>query len=204
MGSRRKRFARAFFPPAAGKPSGGERVGATGRGPMASLSSSCGYKQRVKWKAAARPRATAGVGPGRWRWRFRWRRPSIPLRMRAARRPSRAAASSRAAPPGAMSLHISKLRGITDQVRHKLKRQGITYSHQLIAAAHDRPACRRLAALTGIDEAVAGAPRAPGRPRADQRRRRDLRRHAGAVGGRRRAAARPPGSGRAARRPQLG
>jgi predicted flap endonuclease-1-like 5' DNA nuclease len=55
-----------------------------------------------------------------------------------------------------MSLHISKLRGITDQVRHRLKRQGITYSHQLIAAAHDRPACQRLAALTGIDEASLG------------------------------------------------
>ena len=60
----------------------------------------------------------------------------------------------RPAPARAMSLHISKLRGMTDQVRHRLKRQGITYTHQLIAAAHDRLGCRRLAALTGIDEAL--------------------------------------------------
>ena len=56
------------------------------------------------------------------------------------------------APTRAMSLHISKLRGITDQVRHKLKRQGITYTHQLIEAAHGQPGCQRLAALTAIDE----------------------------------------------------
>lgn len=60
----------------------------------------------------------------------------------------------RPAPARAMSLHISKLRGITDRVRHRLKRQGITYTHQLIEAAHDPTGCRRLAALTGVDEAV--------------------------------------------------
>lgn len=57
-------------------------------------------------------------------------------------------------PVRAMSLHISKLRGITDRVRHRLKRQGITYTHQLIAAAHHPTGCRRLAALTGVEEAV--------------------------------------------------
>jgi hypothetical protein len=57
-------------------------------------------------------------------------------------------------PVRAMSLHISKLRGITDRVRHRLKRQGITYTHQLIEAAHDPTGCRRLAALTGVDAAV--------------------------------------------------
>lgn len=36
---------------------------------------------------------------------------------------------------GAMALHISKLRGITDPVRSRLKRQGITYIDQLVEAA---------------------------------------------------------------------
>ena len=58
------------------------------------------------------------------------------------------------APPRAMSLHISKLRGITYQVRQRLKRQGITYTHQLIEAAHDQRSCRRLAAQSGIEEAM--------------------------------------------------
>ena len=56
--------------------------------------------------------------------------------------------------PRPMSLHISKLRGITDHVRQRLKRQRITYTHQLIEAAHDRRSCRRLAARCGIDELV--------------------------------------------------
>jgi predicted flap endonuclease-1-like 5' DNA nuclease len=56
--------------------------------------------------------------------------------------------------PRAMSLHISKLRGVTEQVRQKLKRQGIVYTHQLMAAAHDRRRCRRLAAASGIDQTV--------------------------------------------------
>jgi predicted flap endonuclease-1-like 5' DNA nuclease len=58
------------------------------------------------------------------------------------------------APPRAMSLHISKLRGITYQVRQRLKRQGITYTHQLIEAARDPRSCRRLAAQSGIEEAM--------------------------------------------------
>lgn len=34
-----------------------------------------------------------------------------------------------------MSLHVSKLRGISFDVRAKLKRNGVTYTHQLLAAA---------------------------------------------------------------------
>ena len=74
--------------------------------------------------------------------------PALPVEPGGSQRPERPA------PARAMSLHISKLRGITDRVRHRLKRQGITYTHQLIEAAHDRTACRRLAALTGVEEAV--------------------------------------------------
>jgi predicted flap endonuclease-1-like 5' DNA nuclease len=34
-----------------------------------------------------------------------------------------------------MSLHVSKLRGISFDVRAKLKRNGVTYTHQLLSAA---------------------------------------------------------------------
>jgi predicted flap endonuclease-1-like 5' DNA nuclease len=54
--------------------------------------------------------------------------------------------------PRAMSLHLSKLRGMTNPVRQQLKRQGIVYTHQLIEAAQDRRDLRRLAAASGIDE----------------------------------------------------
>ena len=74
--------------------------------------------------------------------------PTLPVEPGASRRPERPG------PARAMSLHISKLRGITDWVRHRLKRQGITYTQQLIEAAHDPTGCRRLAALTGVEEAV--------------------------------------------------
>jgi hypothetical protein len=74
--------------------------------------------------------------------------PALPVK------PGGSPPSGRHKPARGMSLHISKLRGITDRVRHRLKRQGITYTHQLIEAARDRAGCRRLAALTGIDEAV--------------------------------------------------
>ena len=74
--------------------------------------------------------------------------PALPVESGGSQRPERPK------PARAMSLHISKLRGITDRVRHRLKRQGITYTHQLIAAAHHPPGCRRLAALTGVEEAV--------------------------------------------------
>jgi predicted flap endonuclease-1-like 5' DNA nuclease len=56
--------------------------------------------------------------------------------------------------PGAMSLHISKLRGITDPVRGKLKRRGITYTHQLVEAAARAADRRALAASSGIDVAT--------------------------------------------------
>ncbi|HEX5077716.1 MAG TPA: DUF4332 domain-containing protein [Geminicoccaceae bacterium] len=53
-----------------------------------------------------------------------------------------------------MSLHVSKLRGISNQVRNLLKRQGVTYTHQLLEAA-GRPERRRaLAAKSGIEEAT--------------------------------------------------
>ena len=76
------------------------------------------------------------------------RSPALPVEPGGSQRPGRPA------PARAMSLHISKLRGITDQVRHRLKRQGITYTHQLIEAAHDRTGGQRLAALTGIGDAL--------------------------------------------------
>ena len=54
----------------------------------------------------------------------------------------------------AMSLHVSKLRGISLDVRIKLKRQGVSYTHQLLRAAGSTERCRRLAARSGIDEAT--------------------------------------------------
>jgi predicted flap endonuclease-1-like 5' DNA nuclease len=53
-----------------------------------------------------------------------------------------------------MSLHVSKLRGISVQVRNRLKRQGITYTHQLLEAAGRRERRRALAARSGIEDAV--------------------------------------------------
>jgi predicted flap endonuclease-1-like 5' DNA nuclease len=53
-----------------------------------------------------------------------------------------------------MSLHVSKLRGISNQVRNKLKRQGVTYTHQLLEAAGREESRRELAAQSGIDEAL--------------------------------------------------
>jgi predicted flap endonuclease-1-like 5' DNA nuclease len=57
---------------------------------------------------------------------------------------------------GAMALHISKLRGITDQLRSKLKRQGITYTDQLVEAAGRASERRDLAARSGIEAATLG------------------------------------------------
>jgi predicted flap endonuclease-1-like 5' DNA nuclease len=57
---------------------------------------------------------------------------------------------------GANSLHISKLRGITAQVRRKLKRHGITYTDQLLGAAGPRTRRSQLAARTGIEAALLG------------------------------------------------
>lgn len=53
-----------------------------------------------------------------------------------------------------MSLHISKLRGISNQVRNQLKRHGVTYSHQLLEAAGRRQPRHELAARSGIEEAT--------------------------------------------------
>ena len=55
---------------------------------------------------------------------------------------------------GAMSLHVSKLRGISLDVRIKLKRQGVSYTHQLLREAGSAEQCRRLAARSRIDEAT--------------------------------------------------
>jgi predicted flap endonuclease-1-like 5' DNA nuclease len=62
----------------------------------------------------------------------------------AGRRPPRAGAAGTA-------LHISKLRGITDRVRARLKRQGISYSDQLLVAAGLRGRRWQLALRSGID-----------------------------------------------------
>jgi predicted flap endonuclease-1-like 5' DNA nuclease len=53
-----------------------------------------------------------------------------------------------------MSLHVSKLRGISNQVRNRLKRHGVTYTHQLLDAAGRLANRRELAARSGIEEAV--------------------------------------------------
>jgi predicted flap endonuclease-1-like 5' DNA nuclease len=67
------------------------------------------------------------------------------------------AAAGRGSEPNgaaAMSLHVSKLRGISLDVRMKLKRQGVSYTHQLLREAGSAERCRRLAARSGIDEAA--------------------------------------------------
>src|SRR5690606_20920157 len=67
-----------------------------------------------------------------------------------------AGAGRRAGSDGAdaMSLHVSKLRGISHDVRIKLKRQGVSYTHQLLREAGTASRCRRLAMRSGIDEAT--------------------------------------------------
>jgi predicted flap endonuclease-1-like 5' DNA nuclease len=60
----------------------------------------------------------------------------------------------RQAPGRPMSLHVSKLRGISNQVRNQLKRHGVTYTHQLLEAAGRRQRRRELAARSGIEEAT--------------------------------------------------
>jgi predicted flap endonuclease-1-like 5' DNA nuclease len=54
--------------------------------------------------------------------------------------------------PGAMSLHVSKLRGISLDIRRKLKRQGISYTHQLLREAGSAEQRRRLAERSRINE----------------------------------------------------
>jgi predicted flap endonuclease-1-like 5' DNA nuclease len=53
-----------------------------------------------------------------------------------------------------LSLHISKLRGITYELRGKLKQRGITYADQLLDAAGDAEKRHRLALATGIGDEV--------------------------------------------------
>ena len=61
-------------------------------------------------------------------------------------------ATARVAGGRAMSLHVSKLRGISYQVRSKLKQQGVTYTHQLLEVAGRADNRRVLAAKSGIEE----------------------------------------------------
>jgi predicted flap endonuclease-1-like 5' DNA nuclease len=60
--------------------------------------------------------------------------------------------AARATGDRAMSLHVSKLRGISYQVRSRLKQQGVTYTHQLLEAAGRADSRRALAAKSGIEE----------------------------------------------------
>jgi predicted flap endonuclease-1-like 5' DNA nuclease len=73
------------------------------------------------------------------------------------RAPNLQAAAGRGSPSDgadAMSLHVSKLRGISLDVRIKLKRHGVSYTHQLLREAGSAERCHRLAARSGIDEAT--------------------------------------------------
>jgi predicted flap endonuclease-1-like 5' DNA nuclease len=58
--------------------------------------------------------------------------------------------------PREMSLHVSKLRGISLDIRNRLKRQGISYTHQLLREAGGAEQRRRLAARGQIDEVALG------------------------------------------------
>ncbi|MDH3663263.1 MAG: DUF4332 domain-containing protein [Alphaproteobacteria bacterium] len=51
-----------------------------------------------------------------------------------------------------MSLHVSKLRGISFDVRAKLKRNGVTYTHQLLSAAGNRDKRHQFSETSGIEE----------------------------------------------------
>jgi predicted flap endonuclease-1-like 5' DNA nuclease len=51
-----------------------------------------------------------------------------------------------------MSLHVSKLRGISFDVRAKLKRNGVTYTHQLLAAAGQPSQRHEFSEASGIEE----------------------------------------------------
>lgn len=52
-----------------------------------------------------------------------------------------------------ISLHVSKLRGITLENRNRLKHRGITYTDQLLAAAGKTAGRRQLAVDSGMEEA---------------------------------------------------
>jgi predicted flap endonuclease-1-like 5' DNA nuclease len=51
-----------------------------------------------------------------------------------------------------MSLHVSKLRGISFDVRAKLKRNGVTYTHQLLSAAGAVAKRSAFSEASGIEE----------------------------------------------------
>ena len=51
-----------------------------------------------------------------------------------------------------MSLHVSKLRGISFDVRAKLKRNGVTYTHQLLTAAGNSDKRHQFSETSGIEE----------------------------------------------------
>ncbi len=51
-----------------------------------------------------------------------------------------------------MSLHVSKLRGISFDVRAKLKRNGVTYTHQLLSAAGNTAKRHEFSETSGIEE----------------------------------------------------
>lgn len=72
------------------------------------------------------------------------------------RKPMIGAANGHLADQGAMTLHVSKLRGISFEVRAKLKRYGVTYTHQLLAAAGAAGQRRQFAARSGIEEETLG------------------------------------------------
>lgn len=61
-------------------------------------------------------------------------------------------ATSQAPNDRAMSLHVSKLRGISFDVRAKLKRNGVTYTHQLLAAAGQLVQRHEFSEASGIEE----------------------------------------------------
>ena len=53
-----------------------------------------------------------------------------------------------------MSLHVSKLRGISFDVRAKLKRNGVTYTHQLLSAAGNSDKRHEFSETSGIEELI--------------------------------------------------
>jgi predicted flap endonuclease-1-like 5' DNA nuclease len=57
-------------------------------------------------------------------------------------------------PHASAPLHVSKLRGIDQVTRSKLKRGGITYANQLLTAAGSASDRQRLATALGISDAV--------------------------------------------------
>ena len=60
--------------------------------------------------------------------------------------------TSKSACDRSMSLHVSKLRGISFDVRAKLKRNGVTYTHQLLAAAGQPGQRTKFSEESGIEE----------------------------------------------------